>query len=586
MSRPAIVTGCPERPRSEADLGFCRQKPVRWFDPRVLLATGLKVWLSSMFGAYLDKRELQDALRELDGVRDYSDQDELWIDYVADLGDGFDATYSIAHLLARERLFVSTVGKEELELHRGSVLIMGGDQVYPSANPDAYENRLVGPYKAALPCAKEEAAPDLFAVPGNHDWYDGLTNFIRLFCQDRWIGGWRTPQKRSYFAMKLPKGWWLWGIDISFDAYIDQPQLDYFRGLADKHVQSGERIILCTARPSWVEAQSRPRSFENLLFFERKAIRSSGAKLVLILAGDLHHYARYVDDVGERHRITAGRGGAFLYPTHQLEDSLELKGADGSELRAHLEAAFPSALTSRRISWGAILFAAKNLWFVILPGLLYALGGWLLASRIHVSGEDFGDGLVNADLADVSYGLLRSPGALIFAVLLWLAVFGFCDVRPTLRRAVISFFHTVAHIAAMVLLVWLFGGSVGLLGDNSLQGLQTVLLSWMAVSGAVFGSLVFGTYLTVCAAWLSCHANEAFSAQQLETHKNFLRLRIAGDGRLEIFPLGLRRVCKNWTLAPEGLLGESWFMPDQKLEPVLIEGPIAIDTASPRGEHE
>ena len=77
--------------------------------------------------------------------------------------------------------------------------------------------------------------PALFAVPGNHDWYDGLTAFLRFFCQGGWVGGWKTEQRRSYFAVKLPQRWWLLGIDIQFDTYIDAPQIDYFRTVAAAH---------------------------------------------------------------------------------------------------------------------------------------------------------------------------------------------------------------------------------------------------------------------------------------------------------------------------------------------------------------
>ena len=56
---------------------------------------------------------------------------------------------------------------------------------------------------AALPYL-EGAPPDMYALPGNHDWYDGLTSFMRLFCQGGWVGAWRTRQRRSYFAVKLP----------------------------------------------------------------------------------------------------------------------------------------------------------------------------------------------------------------------------------------------------------------------------------------------------------------------------------------------------------------------------------------------
>jgi len=56
--------------------------------------------------------------------------------------------------------------------------------------------------------------PLMLALPGNHDWYDGLTSFLRLFTQGRMIGGWRTEQKRSYFTVQLPHRWWLYAVDI------------------------------------------------------------------------------------------------------------------------------------------------------------------------------------------------------------------------------------------------------------------------------------------------------------------------------------------------------------------------------------
>ena len=101
--------------------------------------------------------------------------------------------------------------------------------------------------------------PHLFAIPGNHDWYDGLTSFTRLFTQRSWIGAWRTRQRRSYFALRLSDRWWLWATDIQFDTYIDGPQLEYFRK-ASADLKDGHRVILATAKPSWVGGEARPRT--------------------------------------------------------------------------------------------------------------------------------------------------------------------------------------------------------------------------------------------------------------------------------------------------------------------------------------
>ena len=52
------------RPRSTdpQELGFTPRKPVPWLAPLLLISTGLRTLLAMLFGAYLDKRELQNAL--------------------------------------------------------------------------------------------------------------------------------------------------------------------------------------------------------------------------------------------------------------------------------------------------------------------------------------------------------------------------------------------------------------------------------------------------------------------------------------------------------------------------------------------
>ncbi|HEY6737737.1 MAG TPA: hypothetical protein VI076_02725, partial [Actinopolymorphaceae bacterium] len=212
--RPADLT-----PR---ELGFVRRSPVGWLSPPLLLATAVRVLGLTFFGAYLDKRELQNALpaRAYDHVDDTDEADEFWLDFVADLGDGFDATYSIAWLLAQPSLPVdpgtAVDDDSPLNLPRGHVLVMGGDQVYPTPGWADYESRSRGPYRAALPMPTNRA-PSLYALPGNHDWYDGLNAFDSLFCSSRdklsntkgnIIGGWRCQQHRSYWALRLPHNWW------------------------------------------------------------------------------------------------------------------------------------------------------------------------------------------------------------------------------------------------------------------------------------------------------------------------------------------------------------------------------------------
>ncbi len=44
-------------------------------------------------------------------------------------------------------------------------------------------------------------------------------------CSQGWLGGWVLPQEKSYFALKLPHGWWVFGVDLALVGDIDICQL-------------------------------------------------------------------------------------------------------------------------------------------------------------------------------------------------------------------------------------------------------------------------------------------------------------------------------------------------------------------------
>src|SRR3954452_24375051 len=87
-------------------LGFTPQDQVRWLAPGELLRTAVKVVLSSVFADYADRREVQAALPASVLALAPDAEGGLWWDHVADLGDGFDPTYTVALLLAADRLEV------------------------------------------------------------------------------------------------------------------------------------------------------------------------------------------------------------------------------------------------------------------------------------------------------------------------------------------------------------------------------------------------------------------------------------------------------------------------------------------------
>jgi len=556
------------RPRSldPRELGFTPQPPVPWLAPLLLLSTGLRTLLAMLFGAYLDKRELQNSLpREV--PRHDAINGELWLDYVADLGDGFDATYSVAYLLAQRELTID--GKR---LPRGHILVMGGDQVYPTASKQAYEDRCKGPYQAALPEPPAgEPQPTLYAVPGNHDWYDGLTAFLRFFARRRGagIGGWRTRQSRSYFAVELPARWWLFGLDAQFTTYLDEPQLSYFEEVA-RRLGPDDRVIIAVPEPSWVKAAYDPEAYDSLDYFIRTVIAPTGAQVRLLISGDLHHYARYSGP--ERELITCGGGGAFLYPTHKLPETITVPPADTLVRKAsrrqtyRLTGRYPDAKTSRRYAWGIFpRLPFRNPGFTLLLGALHTL---LLLAMAGVAAPETGETEQRLFSIPLAITLLLT---VVAAVLFAKPPTASGRRRP--RHWLFGGAHGLAHIALAAAGTWLW---VRLNVPALPYPLPTLIA--LVVYGPLIGlvaSQVTALYLLV-AGRFGINLNELFAAQGIEDSKSFVRMRIAADGSLTIYPIAVDRIGRQWRANPNGAPDAPWIEPVTPLRPRLAEPPVTL----------
>ena len=320
-------------------------KMVSWYDPRLLARIGVRTIISAVFGQYADQRLIQavtdpasegDLVKRYDFCSDTSRPDTclptdpdgaLWLDYIADVGDGFEATYTMAYLLAQDSLDVRGAGR----LPHGELLIMGGDQCYPQATREDYRKRLQLPYEWAY--ATPNPTRKLFAIPGNHDWYDGLISFDSLFCSSRdklandrgnIIGGWVCQQHRSYWALRLPHNWWIWGADVQFSKYLDSAQVNYFERIAQQ-MGPNDNLIICLAEPSWLIADLEEDDPEENFFKITTIARKRGARVVAVIAGDWHHYNRYYAHELDVHFITSGGGGAFTHPTHVLRNAISVR---------------------------------------------------------------------------------------------------------------------------------------------------------------------------------------------------------------------------------------------------------------------
>lgn len=232
-------------------------------------------------------------------------------------------------------------------LPRAQALIHGGDLAYPNPTDETYEQRLFGPYQDAFPtpshvhpgqlvvqkpdlprtgdqgdvsarkdlrcacepcnfaspvapygapgCASAALAaydgPSAFLIPGNHDWIDGLETFQRHIIHKGWLGGWLMPQEKSYFALRLPHGWWLFALDLALVDDLDMSQYRYFARIAQEKMGPTDAAIIVTHCPHWlIDWYWGKHSGKNLRQLVRGVLKGRAR---MHLAGDLHFYMRH-----------------------------------------------------------------------------------------------------------------------------------------------------------------------------------------------------------------------------------------------------------------------------------------------------
>ena len=109
------------------DWGFKVHPMVSWFAPGTLAKAALRAVLTNVIGQYGDRREFQGGIDQATPF-DYSQDGDRWIDFVADSGDGFESTFAVARLLTED------LDADDDPTESGSILLFGGDQVYPDAH--------------------------------------------------------------------------------------------------------------------------------------------------------------------------------------------------------------------------------------------------------------------------------------------------------------------------------------------------------------------------------------------------------------------------------------------------------------------
>jgi hypothetical protein len=584
--------------------------PVAWYAPPVLLQAGEELVQSQNFQRNLDRREsFSTALAPID--LSARTETVLWVDFIADTGDGGNATFAVARAALAAQLQVND-GAQTHALPEADVLLFGGDLAYPGASGPVYQYRFYEPFMLSLDAASRFRAPGgaqkvVAAIPQNHDWFDSASTFCRYFvAQDRgdFLGA-RTPQRQTYFALRLPRGFWVLGFDWALTGDLDRPQFEAFKALLDATrddaIRAGDDLVLVYPEPYWTRelGDNAPDGYP-LRYQRLEALfEARGARIRLRLAGDLHHYHRETLAAENTHLVTCGTGGAFLHPTHSLDvaaakhlDRLPEPDAIDEELRQRVrvgrarfgrhvagpafvpQATWPPPAATRALAWRNLwaLFtlrftrppwqqtpadSVRDLWhsnlaFALAIGALYGINAYVNSFVFSRSFEPDGFRPMQ-ELAFVD-GAVRWLRAMVFspfATAINLAMMAGC-LRIAWEgparwpwRVVAGAVHSMAHGFCIYALYWAAAHTLapwlGALGP--VATLTGGLALWLAVgaAGVGVGGLLFGLYLALMSGVFGQLPNNAFGSLAIEGWKGFLRMRLDARG-LEVLMLGTERV--------------------------------------------
>ncbi|MEU4659639.1 metallophosphoesterase [Streptomyces sp. NPDC023723] len=349
-----------------------RVEKLSWLDPRTLWAARNGV-LASWFGDPTGRTRQRWVARRAaagapaDKVIRRDDPDRFSFLVIGDTGEGDDPQYAVVPGLLR-------AGGDT------RFAVLASDVIYPVGAADDYGTKFFRPYQ-------DYQAP-IYAIPGNHDWYEDLGGFMRVFCDDTppldpepaprpltrgWLRAllWHRPRPddgrrlaqaralRSAPAQRAvqPGPYWaidagpvrIVGIDTGLLGTVDAEQGAWLR-----EVSRGPRPkILVTGSPLYVDGEHHPCAIEGGGTVD-DLVRDPAHHYVAAIGGDIHNYQRYPVDVAGRtvQYVVAGGGGAFMHATHTIP-RVSVGGVTEADFRCYPlrgdSLAFYSGLYGRRL---------------------------------------------------------------------------------------------------------------------------------------------------------------------------------------------------------------------------------------------
>jgi 3',5'-cyclic AMP phosphodiesterase CpdA len=219
-------------------------------------------------------------------------------------------------------------------------VVVSSDVVYPTGAMKDYESRFWLPFKGVT--------KPVYAIPGNHDWYDALEGFVATFFQrdaarvamrariaadggvssttDEKIGQFieraeflrrqygvpTGAQAASFFQLQTPS-FALFAIDTGVLRGIDSEQMTWLR--AALAASRGKMVMAVLGHPFFAGGHDVSHDDEEFTTL-RDLLRAHGVRIVM--AGDTHDLEYYEEQVtGDQgaftiHHWVNGGGGAYL----------------------------------------------------------------------------------------------------------------------------------------------------------------------------------------------------------------------------------------------------------------------------------
>jgi calcineurin-like phosphoesterase family protein len=227
-------------------------------------------------------------------------------------------------------------------------MVVCSDVIYPAGDTEDYEAKFYAPYEAY--------ARPIYALPGNHDWYDGLAGFMYHLCRAeasaladagesarsfkerlrlllwrraakkypkelperrRTEAGRRSSQRTPYFAIETGP-LLIVGIDTGIGGAMDHEQGEWLRRVSR---EIDKPKLLLTGKPLYVDGEHHPGEIEGGGTVD-EIVRAPEHNYVAAVGGDIHNYQRYRVRVSGRrvplYYIVSGGGGAYMSATHRI----------------------------------------------------------------------------------------------------------------------------------------------------------------------------------------------------------------------------------------------------------------------------